>query len=106
MLDGELEQDADDLVFHRAQPLGAAAAVAIHEQQLFGLGAAVVERGFQPLRQRSQQFALAAAMRLGERFQVGGNGARVDQFDRSPGRGCRARVGVVLGGAGVHRQSG
>jgi len=52
------------------------------------------------------QFALAAAMRLGERFQVGGNGARVDQFDRSPGWGCRARVGVVLGGAVVHRQSG
>jgi len=40
MLDGELEQDADDLVFHPAQLLGAAAAVAILEQQLFGLGAA------------------------------------------------------------------
>ena len=33
----ELEQDADDLVLHLAQPLGAAPAVAVLEQQLFGL---------------------------------------------------------------------
>ena len=40
MLAREVEQQADDLVFQPAQPLGAAPAVAILEQQLLGLGAA------------------------------------------------------------------
>ena len=42
MLARELVQEADDLVFHPAQPLGAAAAVTILEQNPLGLGAAVV----------------------------------------------------------------
>ena len=93
MLDRELEQDADDLVFHPAQPLGAAAAVAILEQQLLGLGAAVVERGLQPLRQRRAQFALAAGMRLGEQFQVGGDGrASINSIAARDGAAGRARV--------------
>ena len=106
MFDGKLEKNADDLVFHLAQPLGAAAAVTILEQLLLSLGAAVVERGPQPLRQRRAQFALAAGMRLGECFQVSGNGAGVDQFGRTPGWGCRARVAVVLRRAGVHGSFG
>ena len=65
------------------------------QQQLLGLGAAFVERGLQPLRQRGAQFALAAAMGLGEAFQVGGDGADIDQLARVPGRmlGRRARAG-------------
>ena len=40
MLAGEVVQDADDLVLHEAEPLGAAAAVAVLEQQVLGDGAA------------------------------------------------------------------
>ena len=112
MLARELEQQADDLVFHPAQPLGAAPAVPVLEQQLLGLGAAVVERGLQPLRQRGAQFALAAAVGLGEAFQVGGDGAGVDQFARAPGRmlgrvrgagfeGERGHGGIGIAEAGV-----
>ena len=48
----ELEEQADDLVLHAAEPLGAAAAMAVLEQQWLGLGAAVGQRSLQPLRQR------------------------------------------------------
>ncbi len=103
MLARELVQDADDLVFHPAQPLGAAAAVTILQQQLLGLGAAVGERGLQPLRQQRAQFAVAAAMGLGQLFQVGGT-ARARRSVRSqPRAGCsgdgRARV---IDGEGGH----
>ncbi len=95
MLAREFEQQADDFVFQPAQPLGAAPSVAVVEQQLLGFGAAFVERGLQPLRQRGTQFAPAAAMGLGQAFQVGGDRAEVDQFARMPGRllGSRARAG-------------
>ena len=39
MLLRELEQQPDDLVLHVAQPLGAAAAVPVAQQQLLGGGA-------------------------------------------------------------------
>ncbi len=103
----ELEQQADDLVFQPAQPFGAAAAVTVLEQQQLGLGAAFDERGLQPLRQRGAQFALAAAVAFGEPFQVGGDGAAVDQLARVPGRmvGRRARAGFEgersHGGTGI-----
>ena len=38
-VDGKFEQDADDFVLGLAQPLGAAAAVAVLEQQFLGAGA-------------------------------------------------------------------
>ena len=41
---GEFEQQADDLVLHLAQPLGAAAAVAVLQQQGFGARPAFVQR--------------------------------------------------------------
>ncbi len=41
MLAHEVVEDADDLVLHQAQPLGAAAALTVLEQQFFGLGAAL-----------------------------------------------------------------
>ena len=40
MLAGELEQRADDLVHHRAEPFGAAPAVPVVQQQPLGFGAA------------------------------------------------------------------
>ena len=89
MLARELEQQADDGVFHLAQPLGAAAAVAVFQQQFLGLGAAFDQRGLQPLRDGRAQFLLAAGMVLGEFFELGGDGARVDQVARARA-GCSA----------------
>ena len=102
MLARELEQQADDLILQPAQPLGAAPAVAILEQQQFGLGAPFVERGLQPLRQRGAQFALAAAVGLGELFQVGGDGAAIDQLARRPGRGLGHGAAVAIEGERGH----
>ena len=90
MLAHEFEQDADDLVFHPAQPIGATATVAVLQQKLFGLSAAFDQRRLQPLRQRGAQFDVIAAMRLGECFQVGDDGAAVNEFGRRPGGGRRA----------------
>ena len=61
------------------------------QQQLLGLGAAVGQRGLEPLRHGAAQFALVAAMGGGERLEVGGDGAPVDQLGRSRGAGARAR---------------
>ena len=41
MLAGEVEEHADDLVLHGAEPLGAMAAVPVLQQQLLGAGAAL-----------------------------------------------------------------
>ena len=102
MLAREIEQDADDLVFHPAQTLGAAAAVAVFQQQLLGLAAALVERRFQPLRDVRAQFTLAADMGLGEFFKIRNDGAGIDQVAGVPGgrRGRRVRAGFE--GEGGH----
>ena len=84
MLAREFVEQTDDLVFHPAQALGAAAAVAVLQQHLFRARAAFVERGLQPRRQRGAQFALAAIVGLGEPLQVGGNRLRIDQIAGSP----------------------
>jgi hypothetical protein len=93
MLLHELVENADDLVFHPAQPLGTTAAVTIFEQQLLGLGAALVEGGLQPLGKRRAHFLVVAGMRYGEVFEVGDDGFAVDQFRRRPGRGFGAGAG-------------
>ena len=93
MLAREFEQDADDLVFHPAQPFGAAAAVTVLQQQLLGLGAAVGQRDLEPLRQQRAQLALVAGVSLGEFFEVGGKRARVDQIVR-PRAGFVRTAGV------------
>ena len=46
-LGGKLEQDADDLILRLAQPLGAAPAVTVFQQQFFGLRAGLGERRFE-----------------------------------------------------------
>ena len=94
------------VVFHPAQPLGAAAAVAVLEQQLLGLGAALDQRGFEPLRHRRAQLALAAGMLLGELFQFGGDGAHVDQVARAPRRVLGGRAGSGFEASEVMGQSG
>ena len=87
MLAHELEQNTDDLVFHLAQPLGAATAMTILEQKLFRLGAAFDQRRLEPLRQRRAQFDVVAGSVFGELFEIGDDGAAVDQLGRRPGGG-------------------
>ena len=60
--DRELEQHADDLVLHEAQPFGAAPAVPVLDQQALGGGAPLDQRGLEPLRHRQPQLALVAGM--------------------------------------------
>ena len=102
MLAREFEQQADDFVFQPAQPLGAAAAVPVLEQQLLGLGAAFDKRRLQPLRQRRTQFALAAAVRLDQLLQVGGQRACVDQIARAPGGVLGRGARNLIDGKGSH----
>ncbi len=77
----EFEQDADDLVLHLAQPLGAAAPMAVLEQELLGLRARLRQRRFQALRDRGAQLALTTRVRLGELVEIGEDRRGVDEFD-------------------------
>ncbi len=76
----ELEQHADDLVLHEAQPLGAAPALAVLQQQLLGLRAARREHGLEPLRDRAAQLLLGAGVLVGELGELGHERALVEQF--------------------------
>ena len=53
MLAEELEQDADQLILHHAQPFGAAPAMALLEQLLLGGSARGAERRLEPHRDRT-----------------------------------------------------
>ena len=55
MLLRKLVDDADDLVVHEAQPLGAMPAAAFGQQEPFGSGAPGHERRFEPLGDRCTQ---------------------------------------------------
>jgi hypothetical protein len=101
---GEIEQQADDLVFHPAQTLGATAAVAVREQPLLGPGAAFIERDLQALRHCGAQAGfVAAAPGRGEFFQLGAERACVDQLGRSLGRVCGGGACVLVEGESGHR---
>jgi hypothetical protein len=79
MPDRELVDDADRLILHEAQPLGAAAAVAILAQALFGHGAACPERGLEALGDRRAQLALAPAMDVGQGGEIRRHGGGIEQ---------------------------
>ncbi len=81
LADDGFEQQADDLVLHPAQPLGAAPAVTVLEQQLFGLGPPLRQRRLEPQSERNAQFALAPGMACGGGLEVGGDRRRIDQGD-------------------------
>ena len=95
-------QDADDLVFHPAKALGAAAAVTVVQQQLLGLGATFGKRRLQALRQHRTQFLLAAAVRLDQLLQFAGQRACVDQIVRAPGGVPGRGVRNLIDGKGSH----
>ena len=68
----------DDLILHEAQPLGAAAPMAILDQKPLGGGAPFQQRGFEPPRHRRPQVALIAAVVGGQPFEVGHDAAGVE----------------------------
>ena len=82
----EFEQNTDDFVFHPAETFCAPPPVAILQQQLLGLGAAIGQRNLELLRDQGSQIALVACVSLGEFLKIGGDRARIDQFTR-PTRG-------------------
>ena len=88
LLADELEQDADDLIVHLAQPLGAAPAVAVLEQELLGLRARRRQRRLQTLRHCRAQFALASRISLGELFKIGDDRRAVDEFGAPRAERC------------------
>ena len=75
----EIEQHADDLILHHAQPFRAGAAVAVVEQHLFGGGAALTERSLEALRDGGAHLALASGIFVGEPGEFGRDRGRVDQ---------------------------
>ena len=77
----ELVEDADDRVLHQAQPLGAAPALAVLQQQALGVVAPGGERALQRLGDGAAQRLLVAAMLLRERVELGHERALVEQFD-------------------------
>ena len=77
----ELVQHADDLILHEAQPLGAAPAVPVLDQQVLGRGASLHQRGLDaagrpPIAVR----AWLPACILGQPFELGRDFARVEDF--------------------------
>ncbi len=70
---------ADDLVLHDADPLGAGAAAPVLQQHRFGCGATLRERGLQALRDRGAQFALAPGVFVRELGEVGRHRIGVDE---------------------------
>ena len=66
---------------HPTQPLGAAATVAVFQQQRFGLFARLHQRCFEALRHGGAQFALAPGIGRRERLKVGDDRRGIDQFD-------------------------
>ena len=77
----ELVHQPDDLVLHEAQPLGAAPSVPVADEQAFGDGAPLDQRSLEALADRRAQVRLIAGVRLGDLFEVGGDGRGVEQFE-------------------------
>ena len=62
MLSRNLEQQADDLILHEAQPFGAAAPTAIVDEQTLGRGAAFEQGCLEAAREGQSEFAIVAGM--------------------------------------------
>ena len=77
---GRGEQDADDLVLHEAQPLGAAPAVTVLQQHRLRGGAGRDHFGLQQLRHGGAENILAAGMLFGERVDRRGDPRGIETF--------------------------
>ena len=86
-----------------AEPLGAAAAVAVLQQHLLGAGAALDQRGLQPLRDRGAHSRSRPAIFVREPLEFGRarvgvddcGGARASAGESMGMRDSRAPVGVT-----------
>ena len=96
MPDGKLIDDADRLVLHEAQPLGAAPPVPVLAQSLFSHGAARRKRGLEPLGHGGAQLALVPAMDVGEVFKI-----RRDSGAIQKGALARGEFGNVVHGYSI-----
>jgi hypothetical protein len=102
----ELEQDADDLVFHPAETFRAAATVTVLQQQLLGLGAAVGQGNLEFLRYQGAQVAFVAGVSLGEILKFGGDRTHIDQFGRPTPGSFGGRALVLVERKRCHRSIG
>src|SRR5690349_12015245 len=71
MLRRRRKQDADDLVLHEAEPLGAAAAVTVLQQRRLRGGARGDHLGLEHLRDRGAEHILAPGVLFGQRIDRG-----------------------------------
>ena len=90
-------EDADDLVLHEAQPLGAAPAVAVFQQHGLRGGARRDHLGLQQLRQRRAEHILAAGMFFGERIDRGGDPRGIETVVGVGAGRCHEAVHVLSG---------
>ena len=89
-------EDADDLVLHEAQPLGAAPAVAILQQHGLRGGARRDHLGLQELRQRRAEHVLAAGMFFGERVDRRGDPRGIETIVRFRAALCHDTVHALI----------
>ncbi len=82
---GEIKQNADEFILGVAQPLGAAPAVTIFEQQFLGPRAGLHQRRLETPRHGLAQLALAAGIAFGQRVQIGDDRRAVEKFARVAG---------------------
>src|SRR5262249_38295265 len=75
------EQQADDLVLHEAQPLGATPSVAVRDEQAFDRGTPARERGPQLPGHRQAEVALVASVDVSQPVELGRDGNRVEHLD-------------------------
>ena len=92
------KQDADDLVLHEAQPLGAAPAVAVLQQHRLRGGARRDQLGLEQLRHRGAEHVLAAGMLFGQRVDRGGDPRGIETVVGARARdSCRDAVHASTG---------
>ena len=89
MLGGRRVKDADDLVLHEAQPLGATPAVAVLQELRLGHGAGLDQLGLQQLHHGGAEHVLPAGMLRGERID-GRREAGAVKFGEAFGSGIRS----------------
>ena len=100
----ELVEHTDDLVLHEAQPLGAAPALAVLLQQaLRPSRGPATSAALRRCATAAAQFVFAAGTAVGERCEVGGNGAMVEQFDGAArGKFCRQHAHRIAEAGSCH----
>jgi hypothetical protein len=85
----EFEQNADDLILHETQPLGAQPAAAVTQQHALYDRASTREGSLELLSDGGAQLALVAAVQRLQLLELGRDRGRVEDL----GEACRSRGG-------------